>query len=269
MNSSTEKSPLQPPAPKDSPKAKMMTWAAVRHAVPFGLWLGIMLLAHLMHLTESSGSDDVGSLNLISDANLYALRTVLCALALLVLRPWKYYSALKTKNILPAIGIGTGIFFLWIGFETQFVKQLFPEVSKLYEMWLVKPFGELRAPMESVSQYDPSLCGWPLTIVRLAGSAFVISVIEEFFWRGYLLRTVRTPDFLDVDIGEFHLPSFLVVAAVFAIEHVEVGAGFVTGLVYGWFYIKTKDIWAASIAHIVTNLLLGINVIAAGNWQYW
>lgn len=256
------------PAPKNSEKAKMMTRATIRHAVPFFLWIGIMLLAGMMHLSESSATEEIGSLNLISDASLYALRSAVCAIVLILLRPWKFYSRLNTKNILPAVGLGLAVFLLWVGFETQTFKHLMPGIADLYEKWCVMPFGAMREPVE-YTPYAPAVCGWGMTAARLAGSAFVIAVIEEFFWRGCLIRCIRTPDFLDIDIGEFHAVSFLAVAAIFGFQHTEWLAGLVTGIAYGYYYIRSRDIWAVSIAHVTTNLALGIYVIATKSWQFW
>lgn len=256
------------PAKKNSKKARRMDQAAYRHAIPFVLWLGVVLLAEMMHLTEGSGTEEIKSLDLVSQPMLYAIRTAICIVALFICRPWKYYDGLNRKNILPAIGIGLGIFVLWIGLETEFFKNLCPPIAELYEKWCVKPFGQMREPLKT-TPYAPSACRIFLISVRFFGSAFVISAIEEFFWRGYLLRTARTPDFLDVDIGKLHWPSFLIVAAIFAIEHNEVLAGFICGIVYGLFYIKTRDIWAATIAHITTNAALGIYVLATGKYIFW
>lgn len=266
MNSNDTKT--AEPAKKNSKKARRMDLAAYRHAVPFVLWLGIVLLANMMHIAEGSETEDIKSLNLVSLPMLYAIRTAICVIALFICRPWRYYSALNVKHILPAIGIGLGVFILWIGLETEFVKSICPSLANLYELWAVKPFGELREPLEA-TPYAPSVCGVFMTSIRFIGSAFVISIIEEFFWRGYLLRTARTPDFLDIDIGQLHLPSFLIVAAIFAIEHNEVLAGFLCGIIYGLFYIKTRDIWATAIAHITTNAVLGAYVLATGKFFYW
>lgn len=266
MNSNDTKT--AEPAKKNSKKARRMDLAAYRHAVPFVLWLGIVLLANMMHIAEGSETEDIKSLNLVSLPMLYAIRTAICVIALFICRPWRYYSALNVKHILPAIGIGLGVFILWIGLETEFVKSICPSLANLYELWAVKPFGELREPLEA-TPYAPSVCGVFMTSIRFIGSAFVISIIEEFFWRGYLLRTARTPDFLDIDIGQLHLPSFLIVAAIFAIEHNEVLAGFLCGIIYGLFYIKTRDIWATAIAHITTNAVLGAYVLATGKYFYW
>ncbi|MCL1910039.1 MAG: CAAX prenyl protease-related protein [Kiritimatiellaeota bacterium] len=261
-------------APKGSPKAKLMTFAAVCHALPFLLWIGVMLLADMMHLLPSDEVSESGEAvaHIISNAGMYAVRTVLCVVAVCVLRPWRWYPALQKKNVLPAVIMGLVIFLLWVGFETQFIKNLAPGLAELYEKYCVFPFGKLRDLTEFTDKpppYAPSVCGWPLALTRLLGSAFVIAVIEEFFWRGYLLRTAKTPDFLDLDIGYYNPKIFLIVALIFGFQHTEFAAGIITGLVYGYFYLITRDIWAVAIAHITTNLALGVYVLCTGYWWFW
>lgn len=117
--------------------------------------------------------------------------------------------------------------------------------------------------------YAPSVSGWGVALVRLVGSAFVISIIEEFFWRGFLYRWIQKVDFLSVDPGRLAWPAFLLTALIFGAEHTEWLAGIVCGLIYGYLYLKTRDIWAACIAHCVTNLLLGLYVLATGSYQFW
>ena len=268
-------SPTPEYAPKGSAKAKLNTFAAVAHTLPFFLWVGVMALADMMHLLPSSGSEDIETMNLVSDAWMYSIRTVICVVALCLLRPWRWYPALQMKNLMPAIGIGLLVFVLWIGLETQFIRNLAPGFAELYEKYCVKPLGEIDGKrvasyyLENPSPYMPAVCGWTLTIMRLLGSAFVIAIIEEFFWRGYLLRTVRTPDFLDLEVGYYHPKSFFIIAVVFAFMHHEVAAAFLTALIYGYFYLFTRDIWAVVIAHVTTNLVLGLYAMWTGYWWFW
>ena len=256
------------PAPRNSEKARKMNRATARHIVPFIIWVVILLLARAMHLTPSSATETIPSLNLITDASLYAFSTVVCTIVFLLLKPWRFYEPLKRANVLPAIGVGVFIFAVWVFFETPFFKNLLPAAADFYEKWCVMPFGEVRLELDS-TPYAPEVCGWPLTITKLIGSAFVIAVIEEFFWRGWLIRFIRTPDFLDIDIGKFHAIPFFIAAVIFGSEHNEWAVGIATGIVYGLFFIRTRDIWAVSISHVVTNLALGIYVIATGSWQFW
>jgi membrane protease YdiL (CAAX protease family) len=34
-----------------------------------------------------------------------------------------------------------------------------------------------------------------------------------------------------------------------------------------WLMVKTRNIWDCVVAHAVTNLLLGVYVVATGQWQ--
>ena len=61
----------------------------------------------------------------------------------------------------------------------------------------------------------------------------------------------------------------LLVALFFGLEHFRWAAGIVAGIAYGWLYIRTRDIWAVSIAHVVTNLVLGIYVVWADQYVFW
>lgn len=286
--------------------------ASRAHVVPFAFWMVLLLLVQQLHLTdviEAHEGNVVRGLGLLSMGGAYAWRVALGLGALLVFRPWRWHTRLETRHLLPALAVGVGVFLLWIGLETEFVKGLCPGLSELYEKWCVLPFGKLREPslfvqLEQAAEnppirnlagqffpveehlaipdgyaaaagstvgnfYAPSICGWGYTLVRLAGSALVISVIEEFFWRGFLYRWIQKVDFLSVNPGVLDWTAFLATAAIFGAEHTEWLAGFLCGLAYGALYLKTRDIWAACVAHVTTNLLLGIYVLATGAYQFW
>ena len=117
------------------------------------------------------------------------------------------------------------------------------------EMW----FGVGRQVAAADSPYSPEVCGWPLTAAKLAASAFVIPVAEELFFRRWL-----------VDFA-----GFWWMVVLFAVEHGErwhVGAA--AGVVYG-LVARRHGLWSAMIAHVVTNLGLGLLVVTQGRWQFW
>ena len=260
------------PAPSGSPKAKYMTRAAIQHAAPFFVWLGVMFIGSLMHLTPNTASEDIETVAFLTDAQLYTLKTVLASLAILLLRPWRYHIALQRANLLPALLIGLGVFAVWVIPESDWFQRLCPSVADLYERWCVRPFGELRPETDAITSqasYAPETTGWLAFSIHMLGTGIVIAIAEEFFWRAYLLRAARTPDFLDLDAGHFHPLSFCIVTAFFAAEHAEVLAGLIAGLAYGFLFIKTRDVWATCIAHAVTNLLLGFYVLQTGHWEFW
>lgn len=223
---------------------------AFAHVAPFIAWLFLMQM-----LGDPAGWK-------------YAARSAACLGLFLFLRPWQWYPRFSLKNLPIAVAVGVGVFVAWVIGEAAWTVNHAPAVHEAYVKWGVMPFGALREPVTSLP-YDPAVCGWALSIVRILGSAFVIAPIEEFFWRGFAYRWAMGGNFLEQDAGRFVFFPFALVALVFGFEHAEWLAGIVAGIAYGWLYLKTRDIWAASIAHIVTNLLLGIYVLATGSYQFW
>ena len=56
---------------------------------------------------------------------------------------------------------------------------------------------------------------------------------------------------------------------MFAVEHEQWFAGALAGIAYGWLYLRTRDIWAAAFAHVVTNYTLGWYVLTTQSYQFW
>jgi CAAX prenyl protease-like protein len=164
--------------------------------------------------------------------------------------------------------VGFAVLIIWVIGETPWLQSVAPWLYELYGKWGILPFGEMRE-VQTEFPYAPGATGWPLTLIRIAGSAFVIGIIEEFFWRGWLYRWMLGKNFLKVDPGTYDRFVFLTVALVFGLEHKEWLAGFGAGLAYAWLYLKTRDIWATALAHALTNFLLGWYVIWADAYYFW
>jgi CAAX prenyl protease-like protein len=181
---------------------------------------------------------------------LYAVRTLVTAGTLAVL--WRHFVELRDapsgEGVAWAAGIGTLVFVLWITLDTGFLV-----------------IGESQG-------FDPRVegrlhAGFVLT--RLAGAALVVPVMEELFWRGFLLRWLEHPRFLDVDPRAVGWKAIALSSVVFATEHRLWLAGLLAGVAYAWLYRRTGNLWATVIAHAVTNAALGVWVLTTGSWQYW
>ena len=94
--------------------------------------------------------------------------------------------------------------------------------------------------------------GAAMIAVRLVGSTFVISVAEELFFRKWLIG----------------FAGFWWMVALFAIEHDRWLVGAIAGIAYGLLYLR-KGLPAAIVAHVTTNLVLGLWVVRSGQWQFW
>jgi len=105
---------------------------------------------------------------------------------------------------------------------------------------------------------------------RVVESAVVIPIVEELFWRGWLMRWLIRPDFESVPLGTYTLLSFWATALLFASEHGPYwDVGLLAGVVYNWWMVRTRSLANCMIAHGVTNGLLAAYVLIFDQWQYW
>jgi CAAX prenyl protease-like protein len=93
--------------------------------------------------------------------------------------------------------------------------------------------------------------------------------MEELFWRSFLMRWLQRPDFLTLAPQAVGLRAIMLATFVFVLAHTLWLAAAIAGLAYAWLYIRTGRLWVAVIAHAVTNGVLGIWVVATGNWAFW
>ena len=68
----------------------------------------------------------------------------------------------------------------------------------------------------------------------------LVPVLEELFWRGWLMRWLIRPDFEAVRLGTYTHYSFWVTAALFAAEHGPYwDVGLLAGIIYNWWMVRT------------------------------
>ncbi len=107
--------------------------------------------------------------------------------------------------------------------------------------------------------------------LRLLRMVVAVPLLEEIFWRGFLLRYLIKPNFTEVPFGTFTWSSFLIVTAGFCLEHSRPDwpAAIVAGAVYNIVAYRSKSLSDCVLAHAATNLLLGIYVLWTGQWGFW
>ncbi len=97
-----------------------------------------------------------------------------------------------------------------------------------------------------------------------------VPMLEELFWRGWLMRWLISPKFETVPLGAYQAGSFWITAALFASEHGPYwDVGLVAGIAYNWWMIRTRSLADCILAHAVTNGCLCWYVVVTHRWEYW
>lgn len=160
---------------------------------------------------------------------------------------------------LQSIALGVAVWLLWIAPD-----QLIPGWR---QHWLLSN-SLTGAPTSTIP--TEALASPAVLVFRTLRAALLVPVIEELFWRGWLMRWLINPDFTKVPLGAYSLQALLISAVLFASEHGPFWeVGLLTGIIYGLWMVKTKRLGDLFLAHGVTNLCLSVYTIATGQWQYW
>lgn len=209
-------------------------------------WIGYVVpMALFMALTLVEGS--IGGVYVW----LYIVKVILVTASLVVFRgPLRDYR-FDVRVLLPAIVVGLLVFAEWI---------------------LIDPHTPHLSMGKRVA-FDPTTLPEPqhllFLIFRLFGLTITVPIMEELFWRSFLIRYITTEKFLSIPPYAFSWGAFAAVAGAFAVAHPEWLAALICAFAYGLLLRQTKSLFACAIAHGVTNLTLGIYVLSTHQWMYW
>lgn len=224
----------------------------IPRSLPFAAYMAFIALAQgLVWLNQSAPG--LASWGPAADLWLYSVKTavVLGALAFF----WPRYDELKGRpfggggDVVGAVAVGLVVYLAWVRMDWPWAMQGTP------------------------SGYDPFRAGEGLGTVlagiRLFGAVVVVPVMEELFWRSFLLRYVIEPRFESVRLGTFTPLSFLITVVLFGFEHHLWLAGMLAGAAYTILLYRTGRLWPCILAHAVTNLALGAHVLVTQQWYWW
>lgn len=181
----------------------------------------------------------------------YPLQTLVCGG--LLIWGWSTYGPFRRNGLGFALLVGAVVFLLWIAPQQFF--HLAPRISGFNPERLAE---------------QPALY-WTTVCLRLARLVVVVPLVEEIFWRGFLLRYLISEDFEKVPFGTFTPASFAVVTVAFALSHAipDWPAALITGALYNFIAYRTKNLAACVAAHALTNLALGLWILATRQWGFW
>ena len=211
------------------------------YVLPFGLFL-------LLTTVESH-------LPLESYPVFYAVKIALVGGVIVVLRGAFLEARPGGGGWAAATALGAALFFVWI-----LVDRHTPHFAFLGTRTAYNPAREISSPLGVLS----------FLAVRFLGLVIVVPIVEELFYRGFLLRFVTDmDDFKRVPTGTFSLLALLINVAVFALSHPEWLAAAIFALAICLLLRGTKNFWTCILVHGVTNLLLGVYIMHTAQWQYW
>ncbi len=185
---------------------------------------------------------------------LYFAKAAVVTAALLAFRRPLRELKLDARVLLPAVLVGLAVFVEWI-----VIDPLTPHLAFLGKRNAVNPFAAFPDPTQRAL----------FLAVRFYGLAVMVPVMEEIFWRSFLLRWITKPEFEELPIGSFNLTAFAAVALIFGFAHQEWLAAIICACAYALLLRRTKSLFACIVAHGVTNLALGVYVLSTGQWHYW
>lgn len=225
--------------PADAPMFNRAAWIRI---LPFAAYLVFIVIGDVLE-----------RLGVHQDALRWLYPAKIALVALLLALFWRRYQELSRFHLSPlpasiALATGVAVLVLWISLDAG---------------WMV---------VGSPPGFDPRVDGridWLLAAIRIAGAALVVPVMEELFWRSFLMRWVDDPDFESVEPSQLSIKSFVITVLLFGFEHNLWLAGIVAGAAYSLLYMRHRNLWSPILAHAVTNGLLGVWVVRTGSWSYW
>lgn len=182
---------------------------------------------------------------------------------------WRYYPPFGKPHVLLALLAGIACAALWVGGQHLFN---YLGVTPRLQLWPM--FYGTPDPPEVINpfnRYDDLWIAWSSIVTRIVVAITAVPVVEEIFWRGFLLRAlIDWHRFEKLPLGKFTLWSFLLSSGLSAFQHpdnwlVSVFCWFAfNGLMY-W----KKSVWFMIFVHGFTNLVLYVYVVAVGDWIFW
>jgi uncharacterized protein len=222
--------------------------------LPFAAYLSFLVIVQVIPsllATSASQSHWAGYIDLW----LYPIKTA--AVLGLLIYFWPQYRELKCRVI---NGPGEAILTIAVGLL-------------VYAAWVRMDWSWAMQGDGAAQGYDPFRTGIGTGIVlagiRIFGASVVVPIMEELFWRSFLIRYLISSKFDSIALGTFTVFSFAATVVLFGLEHDLWFAGMLAGAAYTGLLYYTKRLWPCILAHAITNFALGIHVLVTGEWRWW
>lgn len=181
---------------------------------------------------------------------IYPIQTAVCAGVLLWF--WRSYDFSGGTGIKLLVGaaIGLIVFALWVAPHEIFHQ---PRRTNGFDPGTV-----------------PGMTDW-MMVARFTRLVIIVPLVEEIFWRGFLLRYLVREGFTELPFGSSSRFSFWMVVVVFTLVHAPADwpAAFVSGILFNLVAVQTRSLLACIVSHAAANLALGIYICTTRQWGFW
>jgi len=185
--------------------------------------------------------------------SIYFAKVAVVTAALVAFRSvWKDLRP-NARIMAPAVLVGIAVFAEWV----------------LVEKYVRYPHLETRSGFDPFKSIDDPNVRYLFLSARFFGLVAMVPLMEELFWRSFLIRFFTSQEWQKVPIGTFSLSAFAIVMGGFAMVHPEWLAAAICAIAYGILLRQTRSLFGCVIAHATTNLALGIYVIKTHSWALW
>lgn len=108
-------------------------------------------------------------------------------------------AAVRARDWMLAAGIGIAVFIAWINLDLP---------------WATRGAAQGFVPMRADGTLD-----WALVTVRIFGATAVVPVMEEIFWRSFILRWIDRSAFLQLLPAMVSVRALVISSLLFGVEH--------------------------------------------------
>lgn len=246
------------------------TWIR-RQVVPFGVFMGFLLILQIAGSFLQVDTPGAPWWRRSPEQWIYPLQTVSCLV--LLLRWWRSYEFRWSWKwsavgvVFGAVGIGFWILptaaYDWLGLEGE---------TTGWQKWLgLAPRREGFDPGKVFE--EGGLAWWAAYVMRFVRAVVVVALVEEIFWRSFLMRLVTDWEgrYWTQPFGKASWLSFAVVTGAFTVAHapIDYAGAIVYGTLTYLLCVWSRNLGACVVMHAVANLLMGAYAVACGKYGLW
>ena len=217
-------------------------WPSLPYVLPFASFMAFLAIQNYASLPPSID---------------YPVRVVVLWVILFVFS--RHVIDLRSSHLLASVILGVAVFVIWIGPDLL--------IPGYRQHWLFQNaiLGRIGTPVA-----EPVLTAPVVLWTRIFRAVVLVPIIEELFWRAWLMRWLISPRFEQIKLGAYAPMAFWITAALFASEHGPYwDVGLITGVIYNWWMVRTRSLGDCILVHAVTNACLCGYVVATKHWEYW